>query len=293
MQSIILSITIFLSCVFNVNSFLPSERVRTRSQRIKIVNTNYDTSNSIYDIKHKISYDVTVALAGSSSRIDSNNKNNNENDAAMKSTDNNNNNNNLTHEDIVWKLRPPAGTSLLKRIWMRFAANMIRLDCLIFRKEPPTVLCPKGGQALLEAHTRNSNNKLVKVGRFGFTTERGKPAQQIQDTAHDIYGIPNNIILGVAAIIYMYVEPKYRKRDIGKLALEVIGCVHSKQGCDFTVLVVDDDGSGKLVDWYTKNVFTKAPKLQHIMGSPNEIHGVTMIAPTNSQIHKDCRIKWW
>jgi len=287
---------------------LERARQRTRSQRLKIVTTKYDitTSNNIYTSTsnngHKIMYDtITVTLAGStrssSSRIDSNDdKSNNENDTATsKSTDNsnNNNNNNLTHKDIVWKLRPPAGTSFLKRLWLRLAATMIRFDCFLFRKKTPTVLCPKGGQALLEAHIRNSQNKLVKVGRFGFTTERGKPAQQIQDTAHDIYNIPNNIILGVAAIIYMFVEPKYRKRDIGKLALEVIGCIHSIQGCDFTVLVVDDDGSGKLVDWYTKNMFTKAPKLQHLMGSPNEIHGVTMIAPTNSRIQKDCRIRWW
>jgi GNAT superfamily N-acetyltransferase len=197
----------------------------------------------------------------------------------------------LTHSDIVWKVRPPPETSLLQRLWLRFAANLIRLDCKVFRKEPPVVLCPKGGQALLEAHCRLDNNKLTKVGRFGFTTERGPPAPPIQETVQDLYGITT--LVGVGAIIYMYVEPPYRKRNVGAMALEVISLIHAIQGIDFTVLVVDDDGSGKLIDWYTQHGYGKAPKLQDILGSPNAQNGITMIAPTNRILPHDCRIQWW
>jgi ribosomal protein S18 acetylase RimI-like enzyme len=266
MQSILLSILILFLCVFYLDAFVPSERRRgARSTR------------------------SLSGIGSSSSR--------NFNGVNEDTTINNNIPAILKHKDIVWKLRPSPETSRLKRIWIRIAANLIRFDCLLFRKEKPTVLCPKtdNGQVLLEAYIKdnNNNNKLIKVGRFGFTTERGPRAPQIQDTVQDLYGISNNIIIGVAAIIYMYIEPEYRKNDIGKLALEVIGYIHSIQGCDFTVLVVDDNGSGKLIDWYTKHGYSKAPKIQNIMGSPDGVHGITMIAPTNSKIDQDCQIKWW
>jgi GNAT superfamily N-acetyltransferase len=140
---------------------------------------------------------------------------------------------------------------------------------------------------VLEAYCYDSNDKLCKVGRFGFTTERGPPAPPIQETIKDVYGI-DGIIAGIGAIIYMFVEPQFRKRNIGALALEVISLIHAIQGIDFTVLVVDDDGSSKLIDWYTQHGYSRAPKLQEILGSPNGINGITMIAPTNRILPIDC-----
>lgn len=201
----------------------------------------------------------------------------------------------LTHADILWKVRPAQDTtSLWQRLWLRLAANLIRLDCIVFRKEPPTVLCPKGGQAVLEAHCYDDGNhhhRLVKVGRFGFTTERGPSAPAIQESVRDLYGIDATV--GVGAIIYMFVEPSHRQRHVGALALEVISLIQALQGCDVTVLVVDDDGSGKLVEWYAQNGYALAPKLQDLLGSPNGKHGVTMIAPTRNILPKNCHIQWW
>ena len=91
----------------------------------------------------------------------------------------------------------------------------------------------------------------------------------------------------------MVVEEKYRKRQVGTLALQVISLIQSIQACDLTILVVDDDGSGKLIDWYERNGYSRAPKLQDMLGSPNEMHGVSMIAPTNRILPNDCKIKWW
>ena len=193
----------------------------------------------------------------------------------------------LTHADIVWKLRPPQETSRWKKLWLRFAANLIRLDCKLFRKDPPVALCPKGGQAVLEAYVDGS-----KVGRFGLTTERGPPAPPIQETVQDLYGI-GQMMVGCGAIIYMFVEPPHRGRHIGALALEVLALIHAIQGMDFTVLVVDDNGSGKLIEWYLEHGYQKAPKLQDMLGSPNAKHGITMIAPTNNVLPMDCRIQWW
>ena len=49
----------------------------------------------------------------------------------------------LSYEDILWKLRPPPETPWRKRLWLRFAANVIRLDCKLKGQQPPLVLCPK------------------------------------------------------------------------------------------------------------------------------------------------------
>ncbi len=200
----------------------------------------------------------------------------------------------LQHADIVWKVRPPPDVSSVKRFWLRLAANTIRLDCMMKRQTPPLVLCPKGGQAVLEAHYRPTHaSKFEKIAKFGFTTERGPTISPIQETVHEIYGLNQDLMVGVGAIIYMVVEEPYRKKNVGSLALEVIAMIHAIQGCDFTVLVADDNGSGKLVKWYEQHGYTQAPKLQECFGSPKGIHGLTMIAPTRRAKPEGCFIKWW
>jgi GNAT superfamily N-acetyltransferase len=99
---------------------------------------------------------------------------------------------------------------------------------------------------------------------------------------------------GIAAIIYMFVEPQYRGLGIGELALEAISAIHTVQGCDFTVLVADDKGSGKLIQWYEKNGFRIAPSLQEVFGSSDGL-GMAMIRPVNvdPDIFSRCQIKYW
>jgi hypothetical protein len=124
---------------------------------------------------------------------------------------------NMEHGDILWKLRPPKEASRRKRLWTRFAANVIRLECLIKRQQVPLALCPKGGQVLLEAHYRpnNDNSKRYKqIARFGFTSMAGPSNQPIQDTVHDLYGLSADRQYRAGAIIYMFVEEGYRK--VGK-----------------------------------------------------------------------------
>ena len=134
------------------------------------------------------------------------------------------------------------------------------------------------------------------MGRFGITTARGPPAPPLDETVQEFYGIPKEFSgVGAAAIIYMYVKPEYRSRGIGELALEVIAAIQTIQGSDFTVLVADDDGSGKLTQWYEGCGFRVAPKLQGLFGSTDGEYGVAMIRPTSvrSDIFADCTIKWW
>lgn len=199
----------------------------------------------------------------------------------------------LTHADVVWRLRPPPEYPLHQRIMLRLASNALRLESLLKKTPLPIVLCPQGGKAVLEAHYQTDGGDLKKIARFGITTQSGPPIPPIQETVADIYGLDTKVLVQTAAIIYMFVEPEYRSKGLGPLALEVISLVHASQGCDFTVLVADDDGSGKLVKWYESHGYTKAPKLQDVFGSPGGKYGITMIAPTVQRLPGGCTIEWW
>lgn len=197
----------------------------------------------------------------------------------------------LGHEDVIWKLRSPPETRPWKRFALRIASNLIRLECIIKGVDPPFCLCPKGGKAVLEAYLPGTP---ARVAKFGITTIRGPPADPINESVEELYQISlQGRSVASAAIIYMFVEPPYRHKGIGELALQLISAIHAIQGADFTLLVADDNGSGKLIEWYETNGFQKAPKLQEMLGSPGGKYGISMIKPTNQQLSPACRLQWW
>lgn len=133
-----------------------------------------------------------------------------------------------------------------------------------------------------------------RIGKFGITTVRGPPASAVDESAEESFGVKlKGRSVGAAAIIYMFVEPAYRKRGLGELALEVISVIHAVQGCDFTMMVCDDRGSGALIKWYESHGYKQAPKLQALLGSPNKEYGTAMISPTQRGIDPAARLKWW
>lgn len=140
------------------------------------------------------------------------------------------------------------------------------------------------------------HEKGKKIAKFGIVTKRGPSAPVIDETIRENYNIePPSLGAGIGAIIYMVVEPEHRGKGIGSLALEAIAAIHTVQGIDFTVLVADDNGTGKLIKWYEENGYTIAPKLQDLLGSPDAKFGTTMIRPSSvrSDIFGDCQIQWW
>jgi GNAT superfamily N-acetyltransferase len=97
-----------------------------------------------------------------------------------------------------------------------------------------------------------------------------------------------------AAIVYMYVEPAYRGRFVGRLALEATAFLHATRGCDYTLLVANDKSDDQqLVEWYERAGFSRAPALQEVLGSPDGMYGITMIAATRQSMPDDCVIQWW
>lgn len=66
---------------------------------------------------------------------------------------------NFAHSDIEWRLRPPEGTSRFNRLKVKLGAQILRLDCKLKGERLPSVLCPRGGRALLEAYYKGK--KLI------------------------------------------------------------------------------------------------------------------------------------
>ena len=193
--------------------------------------------------------------------------------------------NDLKHSDITWSIVPftPDGSrNIFQILQLRLASKAIRLDCAIKGQIPPPILCPKGGKAVIEARVGKKSvfRRRPRVARFGITTNAGPSAPAIDDSIRDCFQIEPSANVRVGAIIYEFVEPEFRSRRIGELANEIISAIHAYQGCDFTILVADDNGSGKLVNWYEEIGFKKAPKMQDMMGSPGGKFGITMISPT-------------
>eukprot|EP00977_Amphora_coffeiformis_P019270 scaffold7101_cov153-Amphora_coffeaeformis.AAC.15 len=195
----------------------------------------------------------------------------------------------FSHRDIVWKIRPHPEQPWTSRVYFLFAARVLRAYLQITKRKLPAVVCPAGPLCQIEAW-----NKGKLVGRFGITTKPGPSFPVIVQQASKLFPkqrIPDVIQTG--AIQYMVVEPDYRKRDIGSLALQVIAYVHAFQNCDFCMLVADDKGSGRLVEWYEQHGYQKAPMLQDFLGSPEGRFGVTMMGFTNATLPASCQIEWW
>lgn len=196
----------------------------------------------------------------------------------------------LTHRDIVWKIRPHPEQSKKSRLHFIVAAKLLHAYLQFTKSKIPSVLCPSGGLCQIEAWYQGS-----LIGRFGITTTSGPSVPILAQQVSQLYGgkITSPMFLQTAAIQYMVVEPAFRKRQVGSLGLEIISHVHAFQNCDFTLLVANDDGSGKLVSWYERHGFKKAPLLQELLGSPNKIYGTTMIGPSNATLPAHCKIEWW
>lgn len=204
------------------------------------------------------------------------------------------------HSKITWSIVPftPDGSkNWFEIIKLRLASKAIRLDCSIKGQAPPFVLFPSGGRAVVEAYVgkRGILRRKKRVGRFGITTNAGPTAPAINESIRDCFQLEPAINIRVGAIIYEFVEPEYRSQNIGCLANELISAMHAYQGCDFTILVADDDGSGKLVKWYENAGYMEAPKMQEMMGSPDKKFGTSMISPTKAFSQnqwKSLNLKW-
>jgi len=61
--------------------------------------------------------------------------------------------------------------------------------------------------------------------------------------------------VSVALFVYMWVNPKYRRRGLGDLLLNEVAKICFKRGDRYMLLVHDDNGSGKLISYYLNRGF--------------------------------------
>lgn len=150
------------------------------------------------------------------------------------------------------------------------------------------------------------------VAKFGFTVHPGPPNPLVNDAVSELWPefqpLPLNsgsndafVDIRAAAVIYMYIEPAYRQKRLGSVALQMMRTIHAIQQCHATILVADDNGSGKLVQWYQQpqqgNFQIVPPYLQEFLGNPNQKYGVAMMALTPSLTADGTanlpRVEWW
>jgi GNAT superfamily N-acetyltransferase len=105
----------------------------------------------------------------------------------------------------------------------------------------------------------------------------------------------NDAPVRAAAILYMFVEPEFRGRNIGQQALQIIAYLHRMAGCNYTILIADDKENGRLVRWYERHGYTIAPDLEEMMGTAQGTLGVPMIAPVHhdDELPDGVLLEWW
>jgi GNAT superfamily N-acetyltransferase len=223
----------------------------------------------------------------------------------------------FTHQNIKWVLRPCENPSWGQMWQWRLRGCFIYLQYVLriipelplfpiqLQKPSPEAVPP----SLIVMYAYHNGSP---IGRFGIVPDAGEsaPPEAMQQVAQRIH-IPSLETLRAAAIIYMFVEPEYRGRSVGSLALAVISHIHASRGCQCTVLVANDSQARKeadegtplnvdksqvderLVQWYERHGYIRAPELQELLGSPQGVYGITMMAPTLLQADAPFRIQWW
>jgi len=206
-------------------------------------------------------------------------------------------------EDMRWTISlSPENSGRWKRLRTQVTVWLIRLkNAFLRRKNLPLVVVPSSRDPnrpevlLLQAWS----GKGTRIGRFGFTAQSGPPLPLSSETWNRV-GRTDEVAAddvppqySSAATLFMSVDHLFRGNGIGRRAHQIISYVQAQQDCDLTVLIANDDGSGKLVRWYKQQGFVEAPELQSVLGSPERKFGVAMVARTNKQDGLPCRVKWW
>jgi GNAT superfamily N-acetyltransferase len=225
---------------------------------------------------------------------------------------------------IQWKIRPCENPTLIQMIqWYISGISMYLQQQRIFQNDSSDIPCLVPQVQMQSSNENNKNNMIVLfafyhqqvIGRFGFVPIPGSISptpllNAVQRIYHYDFNDRKTMVefIPAGAIIYMYIEPKYRGYNIGSIALQIIHSIQASYHCDYNILVandkssnsnshshdnnnnnIDDDGNGnrKLVQWYLRNGYSIAPELQDMLGSPNGIYGIAMIAPTTKKTISD------
>ena len=105
-----------------------------------------------------------------------------------------------------------------------------------------------GGEVLL-GHNHGCGGKRI-LGKHANRTAVGR---QFDDSESDL-----SLKLGL--LVYMWVAPKWRGRKLGDMLLSIAVEQCLSKGDKYMLCVHDDEGSGKLVEWYKQRCFEVVPE---------------------------------
>lgn len=133
--------------------------------------------------------------------------------------------------------------------------------------------------------TTRGSSRGQKIAKFGFSVKPGPPlplsSETLQQFSCQYIGHKDvDATSATTALKYMWVDPLYRGHGIGTMGLSWVAYLQRQAGCDWMALVANDNGSGRLVEWYKKQGLVIAPELQDLFGSPDRMYGTTMVGST-------------
>ena len=100
-----------------------------------------------------------------------------------------------------------------------------------------------------------TNRGVSNVGSFSKNTKSVSPTST--GSANTKWAAKSDLggIAVVGLFVYMWITPTLRRRNLGDILLEKGKGLCAELGANFMILVHDDDGTGKLIDYYARRGF--------------------------------------
>eukprot|EP01038_Epipyxis_sp_PR26KG_P009497 gene9497-12794_t len=129
-----------------------------------------------------------------------------------------------------------------------------------------------------------SSKPIAKVGIRSYSTQSSNKMDQLLETKFNISDpfqittktsfvsvrnqpiarppmVANDGRYQIGIFVYMWVDPSYRGQDIGNFLLQLSISACLNKGDDFMLIVHDDNGSGKLIDYYIDRGFVELDEI--------------------------------
>lgn len=108
------------------------------------------------------------------------------------------------------------------------------------------------------AAAREPNITNKGVGSGGRSSRNIKSVSPISTGSANVKWAAKSDSVGVAVVglfVYMWITPSLRRRNLGDILLEKGKGLCAEFGANFMILVHDDNGTGKLIDYYSNRGF--------------------------------------
>jgi GNAT superfamily N-acetyltransferase len=119
----------------------------------------------------------------------------------------------------------------------------------------------KDGRSLLHFELRSTDDMKRVIAKVGIRPVAAS-STSMDKLIKEIYHITDRKAFQICVLVYMWVDPIFRAQNIGIKLIERAKDYCNIHNYEYILLVHDDNGSGKLIDYYRKNGFIDIfPKL--------------------------------